>query len=99
LSTPPCGISKKTDFGEDLTDEQGRNVDSFYALQKAVREISPALMQEASELAVKYPAVFQRSLESLLGSVSDQFRPATAAEFVERLNSHVRRETEALRTG
>ena len=90
---------EKAEFGEELTDEQGRNVDSFYALQESVREISPALMQEASELAAKYPAMFQQSLESLLGSVSDQFRPTTAAEFVEKLNSHIQRKTEALAPG
>src|ERR1700728_1896863 len=87
---------EKSEVGEELTDEQGRNIDSFYALQKSVKEIPPALMQEASELAAKHTAVFQQSLESLLGSVTDQFRPATAAEFVEKLTSHIRRETEAL---
>jgi hypothetical protein len=81
---------------EELTDEEWRSVDFFYALQKSLSDIPPALMQQANELAAKYPLEFQRSLESLLGSVNDKFRPATAAEFVEQLIRHIRRETEAL---
>jgi len=84
---------------EELTEEEGRNVDTFRAFEEVVTEISPALMQDAAELAAKYPDVFEQSLTTLLGSVSDQFRPATAAEFVEKLNRYIRHETVALAPG
>jgi hypothetical protein len=84
---------------EELTNEEGRNVVSFYALEKSVKEMSPALMQDTTELAGKYPEVFELSLRTLLSSVSDQFRPTTAAEFVEKLNSYIRHEAVALAPG
>jgi hypothetical protein len=84
---------------EELTDEENRNVKSFYALQESVKEMSPALMQDAADLATKHPELFEESLTTLVSSVCDQFRPATAAEFVEQLNTFIRRETVALAPG
>jgi hypothetical protein len=92
-------LEKADHTGEELTDEEGRNVDLLYALQKSVKAISPELIQEASELEAKYPVMFEESLVTLLRSVSDQFRPATAVEFVEKLNNHIRRRTAALAVG
>jgi hypothetical protein len=85
--------------GEDLTDEEGRNVASFHILEESVVQIPPALIQDVTELASKYPDVFELWLTTLLGSVCDQYRPATAAEFVEQLNAFIRRETVALAPG
>jgi hypothetical protein len=87
------------DMVEKLTEEDGRNIATFRALEKSVKDISPALMRDASELAAKYPELFERSFTSLLSSVCGQFRPATAAEFVEQLNTFIRRETVALVPG
>jgi hypothetical protein len=89
---------EKSEF-EELTDEEGRNVDLFYALQKSLKEVSPALMQDAADLASKYPELFEQSLTTLVSSVCDQFRPASAAEFVTQLNTFIRRSTEALVPG
>jgi hypothetical protein len=84
---------------EELTEEDGRDIDTFRALEKSVKEISPALMQDTADLAAKYPEVFEQSLITLCGSVCDQFRPATAAEFVEQLNTFIRQNTAALAPG
>jgi len=84
---------------EELTDEEHRNVKSFYAFKESVKEMSPALMQDAADLAAKYPELFEQSLTTLVSSVCDQFRPATAAEFVAQLNTFIRRSTEALVPG
>ena len=92
-------FEKVDDMVEELTEEDGRNIDTFRALEKSVNEISPALMQDAAELAAKYPDVFELSLTTLVSSVCDQFRPATAAEFVEKLNGYIRREIVALAPG
>ena len=84
---------------EELTDEEDRNVKLFYTLEESVAEIPPALIQDLTGLASKYPDVFEQWLTTLVSSVCDQFRPATAAEFVEHLNSFIRRETVALAPG
>ena len=99
-STPRYGISKKaTTWAKGLTDEEGRNVDLFYALQKSLKEVPPALMQDAADLASKYSELFEQSLTTLVSSICDQFRPATAAEFVAQLITFIRRSTEALVPG
>jgi hypothetical protein len=56
-------------------------------------------MQDAADLASKYPELFEQSLTTLVSSICDQFRPATVAEFVAQLNSFIRRSTEALVPG
>jgi hypothetical protein len=84
---------------EELTEEDGRDIDTFRALEKSVREISPALMQDTADLAAKYPEVFEQLLITLCGSVCDQFRPATAADFVGQLNIFIRQNTAALAPG
>jgi hypothetical protein len=80
-----------TDTGGQLTDEEGRNVDTFRALEESVKDIPAALLEDTAQLAEKYPDEFERWLYGLIGRVSDQYRPATAAEFVAKLNSHVQR--------
>jgi hypothetical protein len=84
---------------EQLTEEDGRNIDTFRALEKSVKDISPALMRDVADLASKYPDVFELSLTTLVSSVCDQFRPATAAEFVEKLNSYIRQRNSSTGTG
>jgi predicted component of type VI protein secretion system len=84
---------------EELTEEDGRDINTFRALEISVKEISPALMQDTADLAAKHPEVFEQSLITLCGSVCDQFRPATAAEFVEQLNTFIRQNTAALAPG
>ena len=92
-------LEKADHTGEELTDEEGRNVDLFCALQEFIKEVSPALMQDAADLASKYPELFEQSLTTLVSSICDQFRPATATEFVVQLNTFIRRSTEALVPG
>jgi hypothetical protein len=86
---------EKAEMDGDLTDEEGRNVRAFYALQESVKEMSPALTEQIAELAAKRPDAFEQSLLMLLGRVNDQFRPATAAEFVTKLIDDTRRMTKA----
>ena len=92
-------LEKGDHMGEGLTDEEGRNVDLFYALQESLKEVPPALMQDAADLASKYSELFEQSLTTLVSSICDQFRPATATEFVTQLNTFIRRSTEALVPG
>jgi hypothetical protein len=92
-------LEKADQMGEGLTDEEGRNVDLFYALQKSLKEVPPVLIEDTADLAAKYPEMFEQSLTTLCGRVCDQFRPASATEFVEKLNSYIRRETAALVPG
>lgn len=70
-------FEKVDDMVEELTEEDGRNIDTFRALEKSVKEIPPALMQDADELAAKYPDVFELSLTTLLSA-------ACATSFVRR---------------
>jgi hypothetical protein len=76
---------EKAEDGPKLTPEQERNVDTFYALRKSVKDMQPALKQAVAELAEWHPKGFDRSLLSLLGRVSDHFRPTAAADFVTAL--------------
>jgi hypothetical protein len=79
---------EKAEYAE-LTDEEDRNVKTFWALEKSVEDIQPALKQDLLGLVRKYPDLFEQSLMVLLGSVSDKFRPTTAAAFVEKLNAQI----------
>jgi hypothetical protein len=81
---------EKVEGGEELTDEEDRNVNTFWVLAEAVADAPTALVQETAMLAAKHPRIFQRSLTASLSSVSDKYRPQTAAEFVEKLNERVR---------
>jgi hypothetical protein len=55
--------------------------------------IPAAVMQDTAALAEKYPDAFQRCLDGLL---LGQFRPATAAAFVEKLNDDLRKQGAAV---
>ena len=62
---------------EELTEEDGRNIELFRALEKSVKEISPALMQDAADLAAKYPEVFEQSLTTLR---KQRMRPISSSD-------------------
>ena len=79
---------EKAEYAE-LTDEEDRNVKTFWALEKSVEDIQPALKQGLLGLVRKYPDLFEQSLMVLLCSVNDKFRPTTAAAFVEKLNAQI----------
>jgi hypothetical protein len=80
---------EKAEYAE-LTDEEDRNVKTFWALEKSVEDIQPALKQDLLGLVRRYPDLFEQSLMVLLCSVNDQFRPTTAAAFVEKLNAQIK---------
>jgi len=73
----------------ELMDEEDRNVKTFWALEKSVVDIPPALKRDLLGLVRNYPDLFEQSLMVLLCSVNDKFRPTTAAEFVEKLNAQI----------
>jgi hypothetical protein len=79
---------EKAEYAE-LTDEEDRNVKTFWALEKSVEDIQPTLKQDLLGLVRKYPDLFEQSLMVLLCNVSDKFRPTTAAAFVEKLNAQI----------
>jgi ribosomal protein S27AE len=79
---------EKAEYAE-LTDEEDRNVKTFWALEKSVVDIPPALKRDLLGLVRKYPDLLEQSLMVLLCSVNDKFRPTTAAEFVEKLNAQI----------
>jgi hypothetical protein len=54
-----------------------------------VKSIPSELRQELLGLVGKYPDLFEQSLMTLLSSVNDEFRPMTAAAFVEKLNAQM----------
>jgi hypothetical protein len=80
---------EKTECGDKLTDEEDRNVETFYALRDSVKDIPPELMQRTADLAQKHPGAFELSLMTFLSNVNDRFRPSTAAEFVGPMTAHV----------
>jgi hypothetical protein len=79
---------EKAEYAE-LTDEEDRNVKTFWALEESVKNIPSAPRQELLGLVGKYPDLFEQSLMVLLCSVNDKFRPTTAAAFVEKLNAQM----------
>jgi hypothetical protein len=79
---------EKAEYAE-LTDEEDRNVKTFWALEKSVVDIPPSLKRDLLGLVRKYPDLFEQSLMTLLCSVNDKFRPTTAAKFVEKLNAQI----------
>jgi hypothetical protein len=79
---------EKAEYAEP-TDEEDRNVKTFWALEKSVVDIQPTLKRDLLGLVRKYPDLFEQSLMVLLCSVSDKFRPTTAVEFVEKLNARI----------
>jgi hypothetical protein len=72
-----------------LTDEEDRNVKTYWALEESVKNIPSAPRQELLGLVRKYPDLFEQSPMTLLCSVNDKFRPTTAATFVEKLNAQI----------
>ncbi len=76
--------------GEELTDEDLRNIETFEALKKSVRDLPHEVIEQTIQLRGRNPDAFENSLTAICSAVSDTFRPATAAEFVERLNEDMR---------
>lgn len=75
--------------------EQTFEYSAIWVLEKleygedTVARVPATLMEDTAVLAAKYPDAFERSLYALL---LNQSRPATAAEFVERVNEDVRKQ-------
>ena len=86
---------EKIEWGEDLTDEEDRNVATFRLLEQSVKDVPPTLLHDISGFEAKSPELFDQSLDSLVLSVSDQFRPVTATEFLGELNARLRAKLEA----
>jgi hypothetical protein len=82
------------DIAEKLTDEEGRNIDTFDVLDKSIHDIPHELIERTIQLRAKNSKAFENSLTALCGSICDSFRPVTGAEFVERLNDDIRSEIE-----
>ena len=82
------------DIAENLTDEEGRNIDTFDVLDKSIHDIPHELIERTIQLRAKNSKAFENSLTALCGSICDSFRPVTGAEFVERLNDDIRSEIE-----
>jgi hypothetical protein len=80
---------EKTECGDKLTDEEDRNVETFYALRDSVKDVPLGLIQRTAELARKHPGAFELSLMTFLSNVNNRFRPSTATEFVGPMTAHV----------
>ena len=82
------------DIAENLTDEEGRNIDTFDVLDKSIHDMPHELIERTIQLRAKNSKAFENSLTALCGSICDTFRPTTAAEFVEKLNEDIIAEIE-----
>jgi len=85
---------EKTEFGHELTDDELRDIKTFEALEKSLRDVPHELMEQTIQLRVKNLDAFENSLTAMCSAVCDTFRPGTAAEFIERLNADIRSEIE-----
>ena len=85
---------KVDDVADDLSEEDVRDMATFNALQKSIRAIPHELIELTIQLHSQHPEVFENSLGALCGAVCDTFRPASAAEFVEKLNQDMRSDIE-----
>jgi hypothetical protein len=77
--------------GIELTEEQGRACDTFAALEMTVKDVPDAELREVAELERLFPLAFEQSLDRLIASVSDEYLPTTAADFVAKLISDTKR--------
>jgi hypothetical protein len=86
------------DIAENLGPEDARNISTFGALDKSIANIPHELMERTIQLRARNAAAFENSLTAICVAVGDTFRPATAAEFLERLNEDLQSEIETGRS-
>jgi hypothetical protein len=82
------------EFGDEITEEQGRNIDTFEALDNSLGAVPHELVEQTIQLRARNPEAFENSVSAMCAAVCDTFRPATAAEFVEKVNEDIRSELE-----
>jgi hypothetical protein len=87
-------FEKVDDIAEKLSDEDSRSVRTFGELKKSVRNIPHELIEQTIQLRARNYDAFENSLTAMCAAVCDTFRPASAAEFVEKLNDDIRSEIE-----
>jgi hypothetical protein len=85
---------KVDDVAENLSEEDTRDMETFNALKKSIRAIPHELIEQTIQLHSKNPEAFENSVGALSAAVCDTFRPATATEFIEKLNEDIRSDTE-----
>jgi hypothetical protein len=78
----------------DLSEEQGRDIDTLAALKKSIRAVPHDLIEQTIQLRARNGEAFDNSLTAMCAAICDTFRPATATEFVEKLNEDIRSEIE-----
>jgi hypothetical protein len=83
-----------TEFGDELTEEQGRNIKTFEDLDNSLDEVPHELIEQTIQLRARSSEAFENSVSAMCAAVCDTFRPTTAAEFVEKVNEDIRSEFE-----
>jgi hypothetical protein len=87
-------FEKVDDIVSDLTDEDGRDIETFNALKISIRAVPHALIEQTIQLRAINGEAFENSLTAMCAAVCDTFRPANAAVFIEMLNDDIRSEIE-----
>jgi hypothetical protein len=87
-------FEKVDDIVSDLTDEDGRNIETFNALKISIRAVPHALIEQAIQLRAINGEAFENSLTAMCAAVCDTFRPANATAFIEKLNEDIKSEIE-----
>ena len=75
-------MEKVDDNVADLSEEDGRDIDTFDALKKSIRAVPHDLIEQTIQLRVRDGQAFENSLTAMCAAVCDTFRPANAAEFL-----------------
>jgi hypothetical protein len=83
---------KVGDIAEDMSEKDVRDLATFGALEKSVRDVPYELIEQTIQLHARNSDAFESSLTVMCSAVCDTFRPATAAEFIEKLNADIRSE-------
>ena len=83
-----------TEFGDELTEEQGRNIKTFEDLDNSLDDVPHGLIEQTIQLRARSLEAFENSVSAMCAAVCDTFRPATAAQFVEKVNEDIRSEFE-----
>ncbi len=83
-----------TEFGEELTEEQGRNIETFEALDNSLDDVPHELIDQTIQLRARSLEAFENSVSAMCGAVCNTFRPATAAQFVEKVNEDIQSQLE-----
>ena len=87
-------MEKADDIVGDLSEEDARDIDTFDALKKSISAVPHELIEQTIQLRASNSEAFENSLTAMCAAVCDTFRPAMAAEFVEKLNEDIRSEIE-----